>query len=135
MRFLQTSRIEAIHRVRVSRRGKVPVPGEELMRRFGQPRRYGLAPEFRVGLQESIDYGFVLFRFCRTRTIDQHPAGPQARSHRFENLELCRVMTAERFRILSPLRFRMPPQHPKAAARSIDENAIHRAIRWSVRPR
>jgi hypothetical protein len=61
-----------------------------------------------MGAQEFFDDGRGLLRFRRARTIDQHPAGPQAGSDRIEDLELEFVMSGEHRTLLSPLCFGMP---------------------------
>jgi hypothetical protein len=58
---------------------------------------------------ESLDDVFVFFRFRRARTIDQHPAEPQAWGDRFEDLTLECLMSRERLLTFPPLRFRMSP--------------------------
>jgi hypothetical protein len=65
--------------------------------------------ELRMGTAESLDDVFVFFRFRRARTIDQHPAGPQAWGNRLEDLTLERLMSRKRLLIFSPLRLWMPP--------------------------
>jgi hypothetical protein len=62
-----------------------------------------------MGTTEPLDDVFVFFRFRRARTIDQHPAGPQAWGHRFEDLTLECLMSRERLLIFPPFRFRMSP--------------------------
>jgi hypothetical protein len=62
-----------------------------------------------MGATESPDNIFIFFRFRRARTIDQHPAGPQAWGHRFEDLTLERLMSRENLLILPPFRFRVSP--------------------------
>jgi hypothetical protein len=65
--------------------------------------------ELRMGTAESLDDVFVFFLFRRARTIDQHPAGPQAWGNRLEDLTLERLMSRKRLLIFSPLRLWMPP--------------------------
>jgi len=62
-----------------------------------------------MGTTESLDDGFVFFRFRRAGTIDQHPAGPQAGGNRFEDLTLERLVSWEDLVVLPPLRFWMSP--------------------------
>jgi hypothetical protein len=62
-----------------------------------------------MGTTESFDNIFTFFRFRRARTIDQHPAGPQAWGHRFEDLTLEGMMSRERLLSLPPFRFRVSP--------------------------
>jgi hypothetical protein len=83
-----------------------------------------------MGPQELIDNAFVFFRFGRTRTIDQHPSGPQAQSRGIKDLQLQFVMTFELFAALPPLRFWVPTQDAETATRHIDENAVepHEAV-------
>ena len=80
--------------------------------------------ELRMGAQELIDDAFVFFRFSRARTIDQHPAVPQAESRRVENLNLQGMMAFELPARLSPLRFGVPTQDAETAAGRIDEDPI-----------
>ena len=92
--------------------------------------RHRFALELRMGPQELIDDAFVFFRFGRTRTIDQHPSGPQAQSRRLKDLKLQLVMTFELFAAFPPLRFRVPTQDAETATRHIDENTVepHEAV-------
>ena len=83
--------------------------GDEPLCRRREPGDDGLTLEFRMSTTESLDDVFVFFRFCGARTIDQHPAGPQAWGNRFENLTLECLMSRERLLAFPPLRFRMSP--------------------------
>ena len=67
---------------------------------------------------------FVFFRLCRTSTIDQHPAGPQARSHRFEDLDLQSLMACERFCCPSATSPQDVVANSETAAWGIHENPI-----------
>jgi hypothetical protein len=62
-----------------------------------------------MGTTESLDDVFVFFRFRRARTIDQHPARPQAWGNRFEDLTLERLVSRECLLIFPPLRLWMSP--------------------------
>jgi hypothetical protein len=62
-----------------------------------------------MGTAESLDHVLVFFRFRRARTIDQHPAGPQAWGHRFQDLTLERLMSRESLLIFPPFRFWVSP--------------------------
>ena len=55
-----------------------------------------------MGTTESLDHILIFFRFRGARTIDQHPAGPQAWGNRFEDLTLECLMSRERLLIFPP---------------------------------
>ncbi len=83
--------------------------GDEPLCRRREPGDDGLTLELRMGTTESLDDVFVFFRFRRARTIDQHPARPQAWGNRLEDLTLECLMSRKRLLIFPPLRFRMSP--------------------------
>ena len=93
----------------------------------GKPRSDRLIHKLRMISAKSRDHLFVLFRFGRAGTIDEHPAGPQEPTDVAEDPELPSLMIKEVIFTLGPFRFRMPSEDTQPATRRIDQNSIERS--------